>query len=369
MSIPRKKQLIGLDIGSFSIKLVEINHNKKGRRLKNFGVALLPEGAIVEGEIQRPKEISSVIKRLFHNLKVRNKKVAISISGFSVIAKKIKVDISDEEGIEKTIRDKAEEYIPFDIDDVNLDFDVLEPEHFFEQDNVDEASEETSNVRDVMVVAAKKDIVNSYMEILEDIRLVPVIMDVDMFALQNAFEISKPWDPQNEDKCIALVDIGAEKIGINIIKENISLFTRVSCPFGGMQITGQLMSKLKVGFEEAEKIKTGGRAINENEKDTVEEIVASVVSEWVREIKSNIDFVYSTYPDESIEKIFVSGGAIGIAGFKDYLNMETGIPVYDLNPFANLIIDESRFDINYLNLMAPQSAVAVGLALRSVDDK
>ncbi len=369
MSIPRKKQLVGLDIGSFSIKLVEINHNKKGRVLKNFGVALLPEGAIVEGLIQRPEEVSSVIENLFRNLKVRNKKVSLSISGFSVIAKKIRVDTSDKKDIEKTIRDEAEEYIPFDIDDVNMDFDILEPEHFLEQDNVDEESEETSNVRDVMVVAAKKDIVNSYMDMLEDIRLAPTIMDVDIFALQNAFEISRPWDPQSENKCIALVNIGAEKIGINIIKDNISLFTRVSCPFGGMQITGLLMSKLKLGFEEAEKLKLGGRAINENEKDMVEDIVGSVVSEWVREIKSNIDFVYSTYPDELIEKIFVTGGASSIPGFKSYLGTETNIPVYELNPFANLIIDKDRFDINYLNLMAPQSAVAVGLALRSVDDK
>ena len=156
-------------------------------------------------------------------------------------------------------------------------------------------------------------------------------------------------------------------VGINAIKDGVSLFTRDSS-YGGSQITEGIMSSLKVDFEEAEKVKLGGANV-EKEKGKLEEIFTSVVSEWVQEIKRALDFVASTYPDETIEKILVSGGSCKIPGFQKYLQSQTGIPVTELNPFSNLIIDEKRFDPQYLKAMAPQAAVAVGLALRSIGDK
>jgi type IV pilus assembly protein PilM len=214
-----------------------------------------------------------------------------------------------------------------------------------------------------MLVAAKKDIIDDYDRLLRLAELSPGVLDVDAFALQNAFEVST----EEPDGCYALVNVGAEELGINAIKDGVSLFTRDSS-FGGSQITEGIMSDFKVSFKEAEKIKLGGIEVDK-EKGRLEEIFTSVVSEWVLEIKRALDFVASTYPDETIEKIFVSGGSCRIPGFQEYLKLETGIPVVELNPFASLIIDEKRFDPAYLKFMAPQAAVAVGLALRSIGDK
>jgi type IV pilus assembly protein PilM len=186
---------------------------------------------------------------------------------------------------------------------------------------------------------------------------------VDAFALQNAFEINAT----EPDGCYALVNVGSQELGINAIKQGVSLFTRDSS-YGGSQINEAIMSEFNVSYEEAEKLKLGGTKIDK-EKGKLEEIFTSVVSEWVQEIKRALDFVSSTYPDESIEKIMLSGGSSRIPGFKEYLQAETDIPVEELNPFENLTVDEKQIDPKYLRAMAPRAAVAVGLALRSIGDK
>jgi type IV pilus assembly protein PilM len=365
MPVPKKNQLVGLDIGSHSIKLIEIDNGKKGMILKNFGIVGLPKDAIVEGTIKEMEVVSSAIKTLFKNLNVKNKNVATSISGFSVIVKKISISKRDQTELDASIHEEAEQYIPFDISDVNLDYEILMGK---ETEKTEERAEETgskkpSALMDVMLVAAKKDIIEDYESLIHLAGLNPVIMDVDAFALQNAFEIST----DNITGCYALINVGAEELGINAVKNGVSIFTRDSS-YGGSQITEAIMSKFNVSFEEAEKIKLGGAKVDK-EKSALEEIFTTMVSGWVQEIKRALDFLSTTYPDESIEKIFVSGGAYRIPGFLKYLEMETGIPIEELNPFANLQINEKVFDPRYLSYIAPQAGVAVGLALRSAGDK
>ena len=356
MAIPKKNHLVGLDVGSHSIKLVEIDHSKRGPILKSFGVVGLPPDAIVEGSIKEIEVVASAIKNLYKNLKVKNRKVATSISGYSVIVKKIELPTKEGGDLEATIQEKAEQYIPFDINDVNLDYDLLSP-------GPEEGSAESSKPTEVMLVAAKKDMVEEYVGLLQLAGLSPMVLDVDAFALQNAFEMSSP----DQKGCYALVNIGAEELGINAVKNGISMFTRDSS-YGGAQITEAIMKELKVSYEEAEKIKLGGTKV-EKEKPILEEIFTSVVSSWAQEIKRALDFLATTYPDESIQRVFLSGGSSRIPGFQKYLEMETGIPVEMFNPFSNLVINEKKFDTRYLSYMAPQAAVAVGLALRSIGDK
>jgi type IV pilus assembly protein PilM len=341
---------------------VEIDHGKQGRFLKNFGGIGLPPDAIVEGSIKEMELVSSAITSLFKNLKIKSRNVATSISGYSVIVKKIALSNREESEIEATIQEEAEQYIPFDISEVNLDFDVLNTGDK-SAGTAEEGEQEGAEQMEVMLVAAKKDIIDDYDSLLRLAELSPGVLDVDAFALQNAFEVST----EEPEGCYALVNVGAEELGINAIKDGVSLFTRDSS-FGGSQITEGIMSDFKVNFEEAEKIKLGGTEVDK-EKGRLEEIFTSVVSEWALEIKRALDFVASTYPDETIEKIFISGGSCRIPGFQEYLKLETGIQVVELNPFASLIIDEKRFDPGYLKFMAPQAAVAVGLALRSIGDK
>jgi type IV pilus assembly protein PilM len=364
MAIPKKNQLIGLDIGSHSIKLVEIEDGKKGRVLKNFGVIGLPPDAIAEGSIKEMEIISSAIKNLVTNLKVKKKSVATSISGFSVIVKKITVSSKEESELEATIQEEAEQYIPFDINEVNLDFDVLSGGAEPAEGGEEEGEKEESGQMEIMLVAAKKDIIDDYVSLLQVAGLDPVVLDEDAFALQNAFEMSTA-EPEG---CYALVNVGAEELGINAIKNGVSLFARDSS-YGGSQITEAIMSQFNLSFEDAEKMKLGGTKIGAKEKGPLEEIFTSVVSDWVQEIKRALDFVASTYAEETIGKIVVSGGSCRIPGFQKYLNLETDIPVEELDPFAALIIDEKNFDPKYLKHIGPQAGVAVGLALRSIGDK
>jgi type IV pilus assembly protein PilM len=364
MPVAKKNQLIGLDIGSHSIKLVEIEHGKKGMILKNFGIIGLPKDAIVEGTIKEMEVVASAIRSLYKNLNIKNKNVATSISGFSVIVKKINISKRDESELDSSIHEEAEQYIPFDISDVNLDYEILTGH----EDQPGEGGAESSAKKgtalmDVMLVAAKKDIIEDYESLIHLAGLNPVIMDVDAFALQNAFEMSAG----DVSGCYAIINVGAEELGINAVKNGVSIFTRDSS-YGGSQITEAIMSKFEVPFEEAEKIKLGGTKVDK-EKGALEEIFTSMVSGWVQEIKRALDFLSTTYPDETIEKILVSGGAYRIPGFLKYLEMETGISIEELNPFANLQINEKVFDPRYLSYIAPQAGVAVGLALRSAGDK
>jgi type IV pilus assembly protein PilM len=361
MATPKKNQLIGLDIGSHSVKLAEIEDTKKGQFLKTFGMIGLPQDAIVEGAIKEMEIVSSAIKTLYKQLKVKNKNVVTSISGYSVIVKKISMQKRGEAELEATIQDEAEQYIPFDIHDVNLDYEILSSDA---DKGGEKAAKEEAGFMDVMLVAAKKDIVEDYISLLHLTGLNPMILDVDAFAVQNSFELSST----DTSGCYAIVNIGAEELGINAVKDGISIFTRDSS-YGGYQINEAIMSKLGVSYEEAEKIKLGGTKLESKDREILEDVFTSVVSGWVNEIKRALDFLTTTYPDENIEKIYVSGGSCRIPGFKRYLEIETEIPVEELNPFANLQINDTVFDPKYLNYMAPQAAVAVGLALRSIGDK
>lgn len=363
MAAPKKNQLIGLDVGSHAIKLVEIDHDKKGRILRNFGIIGLPPDAIVEGAIKEMEIVSSAIKTLFRNLKVKNKNVATSISGYSVIVKKIEMSERAESELEDTIQSEAEQYIPFDINDVNLDYDILSTDSQLVLHTEGQGEKPSGGKMAVMLVAAKKDIVEDYVTLLQLSGLNPAILDVDAFALQNAFELSVG----ESEGCYALINVGAEELGINAIKNGVSMFSRDSL-YGGNEITEAIMSAFDVDFQEAEKIKLGGKKL-ENEKSALEEIFTSVISEWTQEIKRALDFLATTYPEENIEKIMLSGGSSRIPGFQKYLELETGLPVEELNPFASLIINEKTFDSKYLSYMASQAGVAVGLALRSIGDK
>ena len=358
MVISKKNQLIGLDIGSYSIKLVEIEHKKREKILKNIGIAQIPPDTLSAGEIKAPEIIKQAIVELFNNLKIKNKKISASISGISVIAKKVSLADREDLDIEDAIKHEAEQFIPYDIDDVNIDFDIMATVY-------DESSSDDMGRLEIMVVAAKKSLIEEYANLLQDAGLSPNIIDVDIFAMQNAFEISVA--NINPDKCYVLIDIGSETLSTNVIKGDISLFTRSSL-LGGMQITKQIMDEFQVSFEDAEKIKLGVIRLDEEQDIKIRKIFNSVVREWVNEIKGNIEFINRTYSGEEIEKIFITGGSSKIKGLKELLNNELGIPIMELNPFYSLKIDK-KIDSAYLEHIAPQSAIAVGLALRSVGDK
>jgi len=358
MPISAKNRLIGIDIGSHSIKIVDIDDSKKGMVLKNFGMIELPQDSIVEGSIKEMEIVSSALKNLLKNLKIKNKNVATSISGYSVIVKKITIPKREEVGLEKSIQSEAEQYIPFDINDVNLDFQILPSE----KEGTEE--EEKEELMDVLLVAAKKDMVEEYISLLHLTDLNPMVLDIDAFALQNAFEISN----HEQSGCHALVNIGAQQLTINVIKDGASIFTRDSS-YGGSQITSEIQQKLNISYQEAEMIKLGAKPLETEKKPIIEEIFSSTVTKWAQEVKRALDFVATTFIDVKVENVLLSGGSSLIKGFSKYLGLETGLKIEMLNPFGNLEIKEKLFDANYLNYHAPMAAISIGLALRSIGDR
>jgi type IV pilus assembly protein PilM len=351
MILAKKDHLIGLDIGSLTIKLGEVAQTKKDRTLQKFGMADLPRGAIMEGLVKEPAVVADTIKGLVKDLKVKERNVATSVAGYSVIIKRIIVGKATEEELQDTIQYEAEQYIPFDVEDVNIDFHII-GEH-----------EENPEQMNVMLVAAKKEIIDEYVDVLEMADLKPCVIDIDVFALERVFEDNY----SNEEGSIGLIDIGANKMNINIVKDYMSAFTR-DVTIGGEQITREIASQFDCSFEEAEDVKLG-KAKDKVSEEEVQEIINSFTSSWCDEIRRAIDFYYSTYADEDIRRIILSGGATQTAGFSELLSSETSIDVQSCNPFTNMNINEKQNDMDYVQKIAPQAAICIGLASRRVDDK
>jgi type IV pilus assembly protein PilM len=351
MLFAKKNHLVGLDIGSKAIKLCEVFETRQnGFELNKFGMIDIPNGAIEDGVIKDSETVSQTIRELFKAQKIREKNVAVSIGGYSVIVKKIQVQSMTDAELHETIHFEAEQYIPFDINDVNLDFQILGE------------SPLVANKLDVILVAAKKELVDEYVNLIELSGLRPCVVDIDAFALQNIYEVN--YDTKEE--VVALIDIGAGKTSLNIVRENATLFMR-DVSLGCSQINHKISEKVACSLEEAEEIKITGKSVKITPPE-IADIVSSVIGDWCLEIRRAIDFFYSTYPDDQISKILISGGGANITEFRHTLASETASEVEIINPFGKFSIDK-RLDPSYLEKISPQAAICMGLAIRRIDDK
>src|SRR6056297_294919 len=346
-----KNQLIGLDIGSRAIKAAEVVETKNGWELKKFGSIDIEPGAIEEGVIKNPDVLSNAINQLFDLYSFRKKTVAISIGGYSVIVKNINIQKMPEEQLADSLNFEAEQYIPFDINDVNIDFQLL-------GDN-----EQNPNQMSVLLVAAKKDMINDYINLIDSANLNLCIIDIDAFALQNIYEAN--YGVQSEN--VALIDIGGSKTSVNILKGNTSVFLR-DVSLGCNQINERIASIANCSMEEADTIRRQD-APDRISPENLKQVLSSVVNDWCDEIVRALDFFKSTNPDEEMKQIVLSGGGANINEFRDLLAMQTSTEVSMINPFESFSIGNDQLDDAYLQQIAPQAAIAMGLALRRVDDK
>ena len=346
----KKKEVIGIDIGSSSVKLVQLKDLKGSYQLLNAGIVPLPPEAIVDNTIMDSSSIVNAVKSLVTSLGVKVKDVACSISGNSVIIRKITLPFMPAEELEEQITWEAEQYIPFDINDVNMDFQILSP------DSIDPSK------MTVLLVASKKDIINDYVTLFNEAGMVLSIVDVDSFAVQNAFEINHDADPGD---VLALINIGASIMNINVIRDGISLFTR-DVQMGGNLYTEEIQKRLGVSGVDAESMKI--LAVEANNNDLLE-VLTKVNETITQEIRRSLDFYNSTANDDRITKVFVSGGSSKGYKFIESVSEKVGIPVELINPFAKLKFNEKDFDSEYLQEIGPLMAVTVGLAIRRVGDE
>jgi type IV pilus assembly protein PilM len=347
----KKTQLTGLDIGSRIVKAGEIVEGKKKKILRRFAMAEIPPGVIEDGVIKDAPAAARVIQDLFRTNGFKELNVAISVGGYSVIVKKISVQTMTEEQLHDTIQFEAEQYIPFDINDVNLDFQVLGK------------NEANPSQMSVLLVAAKKDMIADYVNLVQQAGLNPCVIDVDAFALQNIYEINYP----DVAESVALIDIGASKTSLNILKEGSSVFMR-DVSLGCSQIDQRIVSLTACTALEAERIKLAQQTMAISPSNRAE-IVTGVVTDWCNEIRRALDFFYSTYPDDQIKRIVLSGGGARVAEFRRMLSSETSAVVETIDPFRALEVEKGHFDEAFLEQVAPQAAICMGLAIRKVDDK
>ena len=244
MLFQQKKDVIGIDIGSSSIKMVHLREAKGSFQLANLGLAILPPEAIVDNAIMDSSVIVDIIKGLVESHGIKTKNVAASVSGHSVIIRKIQLPIMTEEEMEASIQWEAEQYIPFEISEVNLDFQILGPD-------ANDAS-----LMNVILVAAKKDFVNDYVALFKECGLNPQIMDIDCFAVENVYEINHGT---SEDEVVALIDMGASSMNVNVLRGGMSVFTR-DIQVGGNTYNEEIQKRLGLNNEDAETVKLGGEA-------------------------------------------------------------------------------------------------------------
>lgn len=350
MLFSRKIEPIALDIGSTFIKLVQLKGSGKNYSLSKFGMVPLPAEVIVEGAVMDANRVSEAIKELLVAQKIKTKEVVLSVSGSSVIIKRISIaDMTDEE-LAESIKWEAEQYIPFSIDDVNVDFQKLGPG----------AAEGQA---DVLLVAVKKDKINDYVNLVKDAGLEPVVVDVDAFALANMCELNY----EVEAGITALLNIGASVMNINILRDGVSIFTR-DITVGGNRYTEALQRDAGVSYDDAEKIKRG-ETVDGADMDQLNGIIATVTEDIVGEIQRSFDFFRSTTGSDKVSRVLLSGGCAKIAQFTKVLAERLEIPVDIINPFKNIKVDPKYFEAGFISDAAPLAAIAVGLAMRRPSDR
>jgi type IV pilus assembly protein PilM len=276
----------------------------------------------------------------------------MGISGHSVIVKKISLPEMTAEELEESIHWEAEQYIPFDIDDVNLDFQIL-----------DSASAEEGKM-DVILVAVKKDKIDESVSLVMQAGLNPVVVDLEAFALQNAYEVNYEVEAGRN---IALIDIGAGVMNINVVHEGTSVFTR-DISMGGNQYTESIQKELNISYEQAEAVKKGTR-LEGIDQSVLQGVLESVSDNLTMEIQRSFDFFRATASERDIQKIVLSGGTARIRGLDEYISQRLGVPVIINNPFHNIKVSEKKFDQAFLMEVAPTAAVVMGLALRRAGDR
>src|SRR6476620_8512985 len=336
-----KRQLVGLDIGSSGIKLVQLKENRGRYILQKFGFKPLETEVIVDGTVMDEGRVVSAIRELFNELSVKVKQVAVSISGHAVIIKKISLPPMPDDELEGQVKLAAEQYIPFDINEVNIDFHVLPPAE-------GEASEGEMSV---ILVAAKKDKINELTELVKGAGLLPMVMDVDAFAIENMHAINYPMGQQ---ETTALVNMGASVMNINIVSKGISLFTR-DIPIGGNRYTESIQRELGLSYEEAETLKKGGRGSGNNQV-AAQGVIESVNAEVAAEIARTIDYFKSTVSEGEVQQVLLCGGGAQIAGLVKQLRDRMQAVVEVANPFAEVDTSGSDFDQASLAELAPMAS-------------
>jgi len=350
----KSKSVIGLDIGSSAVKAVELKPAGKGFRVAAYGEEPVPADAIVDGAIIDAAAVAEAIRQVFERNKAfKGKDVCASLSGNAVIVKKITLPVMTESELGESIYWEAEQYIPFDIQDVNLDYQILDAG----------TGPDSRGSMEVLLVAAKKEKIGDYTGVIAQAGRTPVIVDVDAFALQNAFDVNYGLDP---GQVTVLLNAGASAININILQGEQSMFTR-DISIGGNAYTEAVQKELDLPHELAEQLKKG-IPVDGASFEEAQPVLRAVTENVLLEVQKTFDFFKATASSDRIDRIMLSGGASRVDGFRDMLHERFNAPVEEFDPFRTIVWDPKKLGREAVE-HASTAAVAVGLALRKVSDR
>jgi type IV pilus assembly protein PilM len=352
--ISGKKQVVGLDIGSSSLKLMEIVESGGGFFMNRFIQVPLERGVIVDGAIVELGKLVDALKVLFKNSGCQRKGIVTSLSGHSVIVKKATFPNMEDQELRDMIHDEAGKYLPFDsMDDVNFDFQILGQNEY------------NPNHLDVIIVAAKKENIETYVEAIEMAGLSAVILDVDSFALETMYE--KNYDYDEKDIAV-IVNIGASITNINVVKNATSIFTR-DFTVGSNSITEAIQSQYGGSFDDAEHMKIEGPQEDSMARRDFQSALLTFADPILSEIERSVDYFRSTYGDEDIRQVLIAGGGAFIPGIAPDLSQRLNIPAEIIQPFRKIGYNKKIMTQEDIERIGPVAAVAVGLALRRIGDK
>lgn len=353
MFFRKKKAAIGIDIGSSSIKVIQLTESEGNYTLNKFGIAALAPEIIVDGTVMDSVRCIETLQNLIKEQDITIRDAVISVSGNSVIVKRVTLPQMSEDELAESIKWEAEQYIPFDINEVNMDFQILNT--FTGADGKQQMN--------VLLAAVKKDKLTDYSSLIIEAGLTPVIVDIDSFAIENMYNAN--YDI-NENETVALINIGAGITNINILQGSMFAFTR-DISIGGNRYTESIQKDLGLSFDDAEKIKKGETTEGLDTAD-IDSIIENVSTEITSEITRSFGYFKATMGSENINKVLLSGGSSKIRNLNSFLQERLELPVEFINPFRMIDIPPS-FDSDYINSIAPLAAVAVGLGLRRLDNR
>jgi len=351
----KTKKLVGLDIGSFALKLVELKAVKKGKEsayeLMSIGYEPVPYQAIVEGSIMDSSAVVDAIQHVFYDSKAKTPGLSFSVSGSSVIVKRIEVQRLNADEMHEHILWEARPHIPFTPDEVNIDYEVIESPDIH-PDRVG-----------VILSAVRKEKLNDYLSVITQANKVAEVVDLDSFAALNSVLLNYEM---YREKTIAVINIGSSITNVIISKAGHPVFVR-DIAFGGNQFTDLLQKELNLKYEKAESVKKG-RLVDGISPAAVKPIINIIFNDLRNEIKKTFEFYRSNTTEGRIDNILLSGGSANLESITDFFSQELDIPVEIVNPFNNIEINYKKFDMNFIKDMAPVYNVAVGLALRTAGE-
>ena len=344
--------LIGVDISSSALKLVELSETGRGAyRLERYAIEPLPKDVVTDGNIANLDQVAEALRRAHKRLGSRNRNIAMALPTAMVITKKIIVPAGQsEEELELQVEAEANQYIPFALDEVNLDFQILGPA----PNNPEEV--------EVLIAASRKEKVEDRVAVAESAGLKALVMDVESFAQQTALSIVVQSLPeQGKDKNIAIVDVGANVMQVTVLRNDQSVYTREQA-FGGNQLTQEIVTRYGMSPEEAENAKRSGGLPDDFEAEVLKPFMTNLATE----VQRALQFFFTSTQYHAVDHILLAGGSAVIPGLDEVVHTRTQVPSSVANPFS-LMQASPKIQLKRLMTDAPSLIVACGLAMRRFD--